>query len=114
MAKKNSVEEVWGDGGVYDEDPPVAYCMKCQDQQFIKKPQLVRLKNGKVAITGTCPECKSKLFKILGKDDVIPENLRNSVQQNQPQVSEEQLNVMAQPKHGYMNQEEVPENIVIP
>jgi hypothetical protein len=113
MAKRNPVDEVWGDEGlgIYDEDPPVAYCMKCQEQQFIKKAQLVRLKNGKIAVTGTCPECKSKLFKILGKDDVIPEQLRKNIQEAPPQ---EEMQMMSRPRGGYTNQEELPQNIVEP
>jgi len=44
-----------------------AYCVKCKAKRQVKDPQQVTLKNGKPALTGTCPECGRKVFKIGGK-----------------------------------------------
>lgn len=40
------------------------YCVKCRTKQEAKDPQLVTLKNGRPATTGTCSVCGSKVFKI--------------------------------------------------
>jgi len=41
-----------------------AYCMKCKAKQDMVKPVKVTMKNGKPAMQGTCPVCKTKLFRI--------------------------------------------------
>lgn len=41
-----------------------AYCMKCRKKVEIKNPQQVRLKNGRPAIQGVCPNCGTKVFRI--------------------------------------------------
>lgn len=41
----------------------LAYCFKCRQRREIKDPKQVTLKNGKPAITGTCPVCGSKLYR---------------------------------------------------
>lgn len=40
------------------------YCMKCKVQQEMKDPKPVKMKNGKDAVTGSCPKCGTKMFKI--------------------------------------------------
>ncbi|HEY8741241.1 MAG TPA: DUF5679 domain-containing protein [Candidatus Dormibacteraeota bacterium] len=40
------------------------YCLKDKKQVEISNPQEITMKNGKPAITGTCPECGTKIFKI--------------------------------------------------
>jgi hypothetical protein len=40
------------------------YCLKDKKQVEIKNPQNITMKNGKPAITGTCPVCGTKIFKI--------------------------------------------------
>ena len=40
------------------------YCLKDKKQVEITDPQEITMKNGKPAITGTCPECGTKIFKI--------------------------------------------------
>ena len=40
------------------------FCMKCKTTREIKDPQPTTLKNGKPAVTGTCPVCGTKIFKI--------------------------------------------------
>jgi Domain of unknown function (DUF5679) len=44
----------------------MAYCVKCKAQREIVNPQNVVMKNNKKAITGTCPVCGTKLFRIGG------------------------------------------------
>ncbi len=43
-----------------------AYCVKCTAKREVKNPQNVTMKNGKPALTGTCPVCGTKLYKIGG------------------------------------------------
>jgi len=52
--------------GNLGESLPSAYCVKCRAKREIKDPKNVTLKNGKKAVTGTCPVCGTKLFKIGG------------------------------------------------
>jgi hypothetical protein len=40
------------------------YCLKDKKQVEIVDPQEITMKNGKPAITGTCPNCGTKIFKI--------------------------------------------------
>ena len=46
---------------------PEARCMKCKKQVTIKDPEEVVMKNGMKAVKGTCPDCGTKVFRILGK-----------------------------------------------
>lgn len=41
-----------------------AYCVKCKAKREVKNAQQVTLKNGKPAMTGVCPTCGTKVFKI--------------------------------------------------
>ena len=41
-----------------------AYCVKCKAKREIKGAQKITMKNGKPAITGTCPVCGTKVFRI--------------------------------------------------
>ena len=43
-----------------------AYCVKCRKKVDIKNEQNVRLKNGKPAKKGVCPNCGTKVFRIGG------------------------------------------------
>jgi DNA-directed RNA polymerase subunit RPC12/RpoP len=40
------------------------YCLKCKKQVDIVGASQITMKNGKPAITGTCPNCGTKIFKI--------------------------------------------------
>jgi uncharacterized protein YlaI len=42
------------------------YCVKCRKKVEIKNEQSVKLKNGKPAKKGLCPDCGTKVFKIGG------------------------------------------------
>lgn len=47
------------------------YCVKCKAKREIQNEREVTMKGkGKVkrrALTGTCPKCGTKMFRILGK-----------------------------------------------
>ncbi|MEX1113000.1 MAG: DUF5679 domain-containing protein [Patescibacteria group bacterium] len=45
-----------------------AYCVKERKKVEMKDPKEVTLKNGRPAVSGVCPDCGTKLFKI-GKLD---------------------------------------------
>lgn len=42
-------------------------CMKCKKQVEMKDEKEVVMKNGMKALSGVCPECSTKVFKITGK-----------------------------------------------
>ena len=44
------------------------YCVKCKAKQEMNDPKQITMKNGRPAVTGTCPVCGTKMFKI-GKMD---------------------------------------------
>ncbi len=41
-----------------------AYCVKCKKKVDINEPKQIKMKNGKPAVKGTCPKCKTKVFRI--------------------------------------------------
>jgi hypothetical protein len=43
-----------------------AYCVRDKAKVEIKNPKQVKLKNGKPAVSGTCPKCGGKVFRIGG------------------------------------------------
>ena len=44
----------------------IAYCVKCKAKREMKDPKNVTMKNGKKAVSGTCPVCGTKMFRIGG------------------------------------------------
>ena len=44
----------------------MAYCVKDKMMVEVQNPQQIRMKNGKKALSGTCPKCGTKVFKIGG------------------------------------------------
>jgi len=52
-------------------NPNEAYCVKCKAKREMNEPKEVEMpgKGGVVrrAMTGVCPVCGTKMFKILGK-----------------------------------------------
>ncbi len=40
------------------------YCVKEKKKVEIKDPEQVKLKNGRDAVQGTCPDCGTKIFKM--------------------------------------------------
>jgi len=47
-----------------ESEAPTAYCMKCKAKVVIKNPSRVTLKNGRLAVQGTCPNCDTKLSRM--------------------------------------------------
>lgn len=49
---------------------PEAYCVKCKAKREMKNPKEVEMKGkgGKkrMAMTGVCPKCGTKMFRIMG------------------------------------------------
>lgn len=43
-----------------------AYCLKCKAKREIKDIQEITMKSGRPAMTGTCPVCGTKMFRIGG------------------------------------------------
>jgi len=47
------------------------YCVKCREKREMENEEEVEIRGKgdtkKRALTGTCPFCKKKIFKILGK-----------------------------------------------
>ena len=41
------------------------YCVKCRDRRELKNPQPVTLSNGRPAIQGRCPVCRTKVTRIV-------------------------------------------------
>lgn len=46
-----------------------AYCVKCKSKVEVKEPKEVKMKNGRLAISGSCSKCGTKVFKIKSKAD---------------------------------------------
>lgn len=42
------------------------YCVKCKKKREIKNAKNVTLKNKKPAVSGVCPVCGTKIFRIGG------------------------------------------------
>ena len=46
------------------------YCMKCREKRIIKDGEVTEMgKAGRKAYKGLCPDCGTKMFKILSADD---------------------------------------------
>jgi NAD-dependent SIR2 family protein deacetylase len=41
-----------------------AYCVKCKAKKEMENAKEVKLKNGRPAMTGKCPKCGTKMFRI--------------------------------------------------
>jgi len=41
-----------------------AYCVKCKAKKTMKDAKEIKMKNGRPAVTGVCPTCSTKMFKI--------------------------------------------------
>ena len=44
-----------------------AFCLKCRQPKEIKDEINITMKNGLKAVKGKCPDCSTKIFRILGK-----------------------------------------------
>ena len=43
-----------------------AYCVKCKSKKEMKDAEAVKMKNGRNAMKGRCPDCGTGLYRILG------------------------------------------------
>ncbi|WP_428327276.1 DUF5679 domain-containing protein [Nitrosopumilus sp.] len=41
-----------------------AYCVKCKTKRKINDPEETIMKNGRLAVRGTCSTCSCKVFRI--------------------------------------------------
>lgn len=41
-----------------------AYCVKCRAKRQMQNARSITMKNGKSATQGTCPVCRTKMFRI--------------------------------------------------
>ena len=48
-----------------DGEPAEGYCVKERKKVQIKDPTRTTTKNGRPALTGTCPDCGTKIFRFL-------------------------------------------------
>jgi len=48
----------------------MAYCVKCRTKREMKDPKAITMKNERSAVQGVCPSCGTKMFRILGKEQV--------------------------------------------
>ena len=44
------------------------YCLKCKTKKEIKDAEETVLKNRMKAVKGTCPDCGTRIFRILKKE----------------------------------------------
>ena len=44
----------------------MAYCVKDKMKVEVQGAKMITMKNGKAALSGTCPKCGNKVFKIGG------------------------------------------------
>ena len=42
----------------------VIYCIKCDNNMPVEKPEKVTLKDGKPAIRGICPACRTTVYQF--------------------------------------------------
>ena len=47
-------------GGAMD-----AYCVKCKGKKEMKDAQKIKMKNGRSALKGRCPDCGTGLYRIM-------------------------------------------------
>ncbi|MBN1405792.1 MAG: hypothetical protein JW946_04665 [Candidatus Omnitrophica bacterium] len=43
------------------------YCVKCKAKKEMQDAKEVKMKNGRKAMKGKCPDCGTSLFRIMGK-----------------------------------------------
>ncbi len=43
----------------------IAYCVKCKAKSEMKDTQRITMKNGRLAMKGTCAKCGTGMYKIL-------------------------------------------------
>jgi len=43
------------------------YCVKCKAKKEMKDAKEVTMKNGRKAMKGSCPDCGTGMYRIMGK-----------------------------------------------
>lgn len=43
------------------------YCVKCKSKKEISQAKEVKMKNGRKAMKGKCPDCGTGMYRILSK-----------------------------------------------
>jgi predicted RNA-binding Zn-ribbon protein involved in translation (DUF1610 family) len=43
------------------------YCVKCRSKKEIKNAKQTTLSNGRPATEGVCPDCGTKIVRLMGK-----------------------------------------------
>ena len=43
----------------------MAYCLKCRAKRAMRRPQVVTMKDGRLALRGTCPHCGGGMFRFI-------------------------------------------------
>jgi len=41
------------------------YCVKCKEKRMMSEAEEVKMKNGRPAMKGKCPECGTGMYKIM-------------------------------------------------
>lgn len=44
------------------------YCVKCQQHTEIENPEIVEMKNGRLAYQGYCPSCGTEVYRFISKE----------------------------------------------
>lgn len=44
-----------------------ARCLKCKKEIDVQEPKQTEVRPGVNAVKGTCPTCKGKVYRIIGK-----------------------------------------------
>jgi transcription elongation factor Elf1 len=47
--------------------PKIFYCVKCREKVLIKEYHETRLKNGSKALVAKCPNCGTRLYRIVSR-----------------------------------------------
>ncbi len=50
------------------EETMTGYCVKCKGKKEMKDAQQVKMKNGRPAVKGKCPDCGTGMYCILSSD----------------------------------------------
>ena len=53
------------------------YCVKCRTTLPMREIRKIRMENEKPALQGTCPVCGTKMFRVDGAGESLPEDVAN-------------------------------------
>jgi len=49
-----------------------AYCVKCREKRQMQDAQVIKMKNGRLATPGICPECGTQMFRMGASSLLVP------------------------------------------